>query len=200
MKLTRQTIHESIEEYKAPNTDANNGVSLIEEDDEEPKELPDAELDEPIVVSTEIDKESEPKDETDDGTKDDEADEDLKNGAICSTINSFLNEKFNEIDGIKSLIATIGYEFPEGGKDDIVGILNSVLDDCNIHIGVYQKALAELDPESQIAIEKGKDKAEDIIDDAHGESDESDGKEGDSEKEEDEEDEEDGKEKQDKED
>lgn len=194
MKLTRQTIHESIEEYNAPNTDANNGVSLIEEDDEDPKALPDAELDEPIVVSTDIDQESDTKDETDDGAKDEEADEDLKNGAICSTINSFLNEKFNEIDGIKSLIATIGYEFPEGGKDDIVGILNSVLDDCNIHIGVYQKALAELDPESQIAIEKGKDKADDIIADAHGESDESDGKEGDSEKEED------GKEKQDEED
>ena len=194
MKLTRQTIHESIEEYKAPNTNENNGVSLIEEDDEDPKALPDAELDEPLVVSTEIDQEAEPKDEKDDGAKDEEADEDLKNGAICSTINSFLNEKFNEIDGIKSLIATIGYEFPEGGKDDIVGILNSVLDDCNIHIGVYQKALAELDPESQIAIEKGKDKAEDIIADAHGESDESEGKEGDSEKEED------GKEKQDEED
>ena len=194
MKLTRQTIHESIEEYKAPNTNENNGVSLIEEDDEDPKALPDAELDEPLVVSTEIDQEAEPKDEKDDGAKDEEADEDLKNGAICSTINSFLNEKFNEIDGIKSLIETIGYEFPEGGKDDIVGILNSVLDDCNIHIGVYQKALAELDPESQIAIEKGKDKAEDIIADAHGESDESEGKEGDSEKEED------GKEKQDEED
>ena len=194
MKLTRQTIHESIEEYKAPNTNENNGVSLIEEDDEDPKALPDADLDEPIVVSTDIDPEAEPKDEKDDGAKDEEADEDLKNGAICSTINSFLNEKFNEIDGIKSLIATIGYEFPEGGKDDIVGILNSVLDDCNIHIGVYQKALAELDPESQIAIEKGKDKAEDIIADAHGESDESEGKEGDSEKEED------GKEKQDEED
>lgn len=193
MKLTRQTIHESIEEYKAPNTNANNGVSLIEEDDEQ-KSLPDAELDEPIVVSTDIDQESETKDEKDDGAKDEEADEDLKNGAICSTINSFLNEKFNEIDGIKSLIATIGYEFPEGGKDDIVGILNSVLDDCNIHIGVYQKALAELDPESQIAIEKGKDKAEDIIADAHGGSDDDDGKEGDSEKEED------GKEKQDEED
>ena len=193
MKLTRQTIHESIEEYKAPNTDANNGVSLIEDDDEQ-KSLPDAELDEPIVVSTDIDQESDTKDETDDGAKDEEADEDLKNGAICSTINSFLNEKFNEIDGIKSLIATIGYEFPEGGKDDIVGILNSVLDDCNIHIGVYQKALAELDPESQIAIEKGKDKAEDIIADAHGGSDDDDGKEGDSEKEED------GKEKQDEED
>lgn len=193
MKLTRQTIHESIEEYKAPNTDANNGVSLIEDDDEQ-KSLPDAELDEPIVVSTDIDQESDTKDEKDDGAKDEEADEDLKNGAICSTINSFLNEKFNEIDGIKSLIATIGYEFPEGGKDDIVGILNSVLDDCNIHIGVYQKALSELDPESQIAIEKGKDKAEDIIADAHGGSDDDDGKEGDSEKEED------GKEKQDEED
>ena len=197
MKLTRQTIHESIEEYKAPNTDANNGVSLIEEDDEEQKALPDAKLDEPIVVSTEIDPEAEQEDETADAAKDEEADDDMKNSAICYTINSFLNEKFNEIDSIKSLIATIGYEFPEGGKDDIVGILNSVLDDCNIHIGVYQKALAELDPESQIAIEKGKDKAEDIIADAHGESDESDGKEGDSEKEEDEED---GKEKQDKED
>lgn len=198
MKLTRQTIRESIEEYKAPNTDANNGVSLIEdkaeEKDEEPKALPDAELDEPIVVSTEIEPEAEQEGETADAANDVEADEDLKNGAICSTINSFLNEKFNEIDGIKSLIATIGYEFPEGGKDDIVGILNSVLDDCNIHIGVYQKALAELDPESQIAIEKGKDKAEDIIADAQGESDEADGKEGDSEKEED------GKEKQDKED
>lgn len=193
MKLTRQTIHESIEEYKAPNTDANNGVSLIEDDDEQ-KSLPDAELDEPIVVSTDIDQESDTEDEKDDGAKDEEADEDLKNGAICSTINSFLNEKFNEIDGIKSLIATIGYEFPEGGKDDIVGILNSVLDDCNIHIGVYQKALAELDPESQIAIEKGKDKAEDIIADAHVGSDDDDGKEGDSEKEED------GKEKQDEED
>lgn len=198
MKLTRQTIRESIEEYKAPNTDANKGVSLIEdkaeEKDEEPKAVPDAELDEPIVVSTEIEPEAEPEGETTGAAKDAEADEDLKNGAICSTINSFLNEKFNEIDGIKSLIATIGYEFPEGGKDDIVGILNSVLDDCNIHIGVYQKALAELDPESQIAIEKGKDKAEDIIADAHGESDEADGKEGDSEKEED------GKEKKSKED
>ena len=194
MKLTRKTIHESIEEYKAPNTDANNGVSLIEDDDGDTKALPDAEMDEPLVVSTEIEPEAEQEDETADATKDEEADEDLKNGAICSTINSFLNEKFNEIDGIKSLIATIGYEFPEGGKDDIVGILNSVLDDCNIHIGVYQKALAELDPESQIAIEKGKDKAEDIIADAHDESDEADEKEGDSEKEED------GKEKQDEED
>ena len=55
MKLTRQTIHESIEEYKAPNTNANNGVSLIEEDDGDTKALPDAELDEPIVVSTDID-------------------------------------------------------------------------------------------------------------------------------------------------
>ena len=198
MKLTRQTIRESIEEYKAPNTDANKGVSLIEdkaeEKDGEPKDLPDAELDEPIVVSTDVEPESEPEGETAGAAKDEEADEDLKNGAICSTINSFLNEKFNEIDGIKSLIATIGYEFPEGGKDDIVEILNSVLDDCNIHIGVYQKALAELDPESQIAIEKGKDKAEDIIADAQGESDEADGKEGDSEKEED------GKEKKSKED
>lgn len=181
MKLIKETIKESIEQYKAPNTESNKSISLIESDMPEEKEdkeevkLPDAKLEEPIVVSTEPEaqpdaKWAEAEPAAEDAEADPELSEDEKENiktSVYSLINSMLQEKFKEIDSIKSIIATVGFDgFKFEDKADVITILNSVLDDCNIHVGMYQKALGIIDPEAQAAVDQGKDKAEDILADS----------------------------------
>lgn len=163
MKLEKETIKESIENYKAPNTENNTKVALIErtrsifkstpikeeEGDIIPPDdeiLPPAQPDEPIIVSTDP---VEP-----------EISEEEKKNALYSLVSNTLQRKFDEIEDVRSLITTIGFE---GGNDDIIEILNTIINEDSIHLGMYQKALEIINPEASQTMDLGKEKAEEIL-------------------------------------
>jgi hypothetical protein len=85
-----------------------------------------------------------------------------KQAAIESMINTLISDEFKNIDELKSIIASIEYQ---GGNDEIVTILNSVNDDTTVNIGMLQKALSIVAPQTDKNIQAGQEKAETITND-----------------------------------
>lgn len=131
--------------------------SLAEGVDEEAEKLPDAVPEEPITVATEPEDGAHP---TDHAGQQPVAEEDAN--ALYALLSGALGRKMDEIDEVKSLIATFGYH-GEGRFGDVIKILNGMLDDDTIHLGMYQKSLELMNPDMQDRMEAGKDKAEEII-------------------------------------
>lgn len=130
---------------------------LIEGEGDAGEKLPDAVPEEPITVPTEPEDAAHPTDHADQQT---EGEEDAN--ALYALLSGALGRKMDEIDEVKSLIATFGY-YGEDRFGDVIKILNGMLDDDTIHLGMYQKSLELLNPDMQDRMEAGKDKAEEII-------------------------------------
>lgn len=79
--------------------------------------------------------------------------------AIESMLNNLISEKFKDVDDVKSIIASIIFA---GGNDEVINILNNVIDDTTMHIGMIQKALGLVSPETEQNIKAGTDKANDL--------------------------------------
>ena len=62
--------------------------------------------------------------------------------ATFSTINSVLSNKLNEIDSINSAIVSLN----ELDRKDLVGALQTILDDAMIHVGILQELYQKLMP------------------------------------------------------
>lgn len=109
--------------------------------------LPDVALEEPIVVSTEV----EP-----------EVSSEVKENAISTMINSGVTTELNSIDDIKSYIATIESEQPE--FTEVTEILKTIADEKIIIIGMYNTILDIINPEHAELIKTGEDRATEISD------------------------------------
>lgn len=108
---------------------------------EEPiDELPSVKLDAPITIE-------EPQ-----------VDETIKENAMASIISNEISSTYMSIDSIKSAIATISSEMPE--REDIIAILNQIIDDKTISIGMLQKAVDLIDGKSENLIDNGNEAAE----------------------------------------
>ena len=81
--------------------------------------------------------------------------------ALITMINGNIQEEWNLINSLKSSIATINSESPE--KSDIIALLNEVIDDTTINIGMLTKALSLIDDKQQELTDAGSEKAEEII-------------------------------------
>lgn len=114
---------------------------LLEEPEDEV--LPPAEPSEPIVVS------SEP-------TEEDVLPE-IKDNAISGLLTSQLTSIYGDIDNLKSVVTTIALESPE--KQDVIDILNSIIDDRTVHIGMLEQALGLVDSKHADLVDTGKETA-----------------------------------------
>ena len=109
------------------------------------EELPPAEPTEPIKV---------------DVTPEAPVDPEIKTNAIYGIVSNALQSKFNEIDSLKSLLVTLQ---AEGTDDDVLKIVNAIIDEDSIHLGMFQKALEIINPKESTIMDAGVEKAEDII-------------------------------------
>ena len=85
-------------------------------------------------------------------------DTEIKNNAMSSIIANEISNTYTSIDSIKSIIATISSEMPE--REDVISIMNQLVDDNTIHIGMLQKAMDLIDGKSSELIDTGAEAAE----------------------------------------
>ncbi len=111
--------------------------TLLEEEGEV-EVLPPAEPKEPIEVSTEVP-------------------EEVKTDALSGLITSELTNTYSNIENLKGIVTTIALEYPE--RQDIVDILNSIIDERTIHIGMLQQALELVDGKHAELVDAGEEKS-----------------------------------------
>lgn len=87
--------------------------------------------------------------------------EDVKKSALVSMLNDTINKEWEALNNINSNIATIKYEDPN--LSDVIEILNTLVTEKTIHIGMLTKALSIIDNENQQLMDAGVEKAEEII-------------------------------------
>ena len=125
-------------------------------EDDAIEELPDAAIEEPIVVSTEV------EDEIVEPTQE------VVNNAHARIINDAIQSKWYSIDNLKSIITTI--ESEEYGdlpaKEEVIAIVNEVIDQETMSIGMLTKASELIDDKNNELMKQGEEKAEEIIDNA----------------------------------
>ena len=90
-----------------------------------------------------------------------EPSKEVKKAALSQMINDTINSEWEALNRIKSDIATLENEAPE--QTEVKSILESILDEKLIHIGMLTKALSLLDEETQALMDAGIEKAEEVI-------------------------------------
>ena len=95
--------------------------------------------------------------------------QEISEGQIKSSFTALMNDivkdEFALIEKYNSVIATLEAEDVEN-KDDILAIVKTILDEKNINVGMLTKALELVDNTSTELMNKGLEKAEEIISDA----------------------------------
>ena len=105
-------------------------------------ELPPVELDKPIEVE-----ETQVSDE-------------VKSNGFIDMLSYEVSEVYNSISSLKSVLTTLDSELPN--RDDIKDILNTIIDERTIHIGMLQKAIDLLSDDHKELLDAGEEKAEAI--------------------------------------
>lgn len=105
-------------------------------------ELPPVELDKPIEVEA-------PK-----------VDDETKSASFIDVLSMEMSETYNDISSLKSILTTLNVELPE--RDDIKDILNGIIDERTMHVGMIQKAIDMLNSEHKELLDAGEEKAEQI--------------------------------------
>lgn len=126
-------------EYKSLFKDCDNN-ELNEED------LPDVELEEPITISDTKFELEEPSEE-------------VVLNANVGLINDLISREWELINEYKSIIATLELD----KQEELIAILNSVVDEKTIQLGMLNKAVELLDDDSVELMKQGEDKAEEIL-------------------------------------
>lgn len=107
--------------------------------EEEEKVLPDAIPEEPIVVPTEP-----------------EIPAEIETNALSGLITGELTNVYSNIDSLKSIVSTIAAEFPE--RQDVIDILNTLIDERTMHVGMLQQALELVDGKHKELVDAGEEK------------------------------------------
>lgn len=105
-------------------------------------ELPPVELDEPITIE-------EP-----------EVSDEIKTNGFVDMLSYEIGEVYNSISSLKSILTTLGTELSD--KQDVRDILNAIIDERTIHVGMLQKAIDLLNDEHKELVDAGEEKAETI--------------------------------------
>lgn len=94
-----------------------------------------------------------------------EVDAKIATVACEETITSLMQEAWNFISDVNSVIATLNTNYKESSKDDILELLNAVIDDTTISIGVLQKITNMMNAKRVDLLDAGEIKAEEILTD-----------------------------------
>ena len=105
-------------------------------------ELPPVELDKPIEIE-------EPQ-----------VSEEDKSNSFIDVLSMEMSETYNDISSLKSILTTLNNEL--SNRDDIKDILNTIVDERAMHVGMLQKAIELLNEEHKELVDAGEEKAEAI--------------------------------------
>ncbi len=92
-----------------------------------------------------------------------EIDEEIVKTASEETINFLIQKSWDFISDVKSVIATLAVNYEDELKDDVIEILNVVVDDATINIGVLQKVANMMNKRRLQLLDTGEDKVEQIL-------------------------------------
>ena len=87
-------------------------------------------------------------------------DQEIVDNAMASLLSNEVASTYSRIDSLKSIVATISTEMPE--RDDITSILNQIIDECTMHIGMLQNAADRIDGKTDALIDAGDESADAI--------------------------------------
>ena len=111
---------------------------------EEPEDtLPDVELKEPIVISTE-----------------EEIPEEQVKSSVSNLISSEISGIYDNIANLKGVLLAIQEELPD--RQDLTDILNEIIDERTVNIGMLQQMLALLDDKQKDLLDTGEEVASEI--------------------------------------
>lgn len=143
-----------IEQEKEDQTVKIEPIAVDDEEttEENPEELTEPEItEEPETLFT-------PKLETDP-----EVEENAFKTSVGDSVNGLSNQCWEFISNVNGLIATIDFNYSGDNKEEIKEILNSLVDDATISVGMIEKASELLDAQKSDLINSGREKAEEII-------------------------------------
>lgn len=86
-----------------------------------------------------------------------------KDVAMADQVNSLVNNVWDLISNINGTISMFELNSDKPEKDDVIEILNNVVTDLTIDIGMLNKARELVDSEKAELIDKGEQKAEQIV-------------------------------------
>lgn len=136
------TEEEAIERAKS----LKKGIAIDIEESLKEEDLPDVELEEPITISDTKFELEEPS-------------EDVIINANVGLINDLISREWELINEYKSIIATLELD----NQEELITILNSVVDEKTIQLGMLNKAVELLDDSSIDLMKQGEEKAEEIL-------------------------------------
>lgn len=92
-----------------------------------------------------------------------EIDEKIAATACEEAVNSLMQQAWDFISNINSVIATLELNYKEAAKKDVIEILNALITDSTINIGMLQKAINLMNIEKIDLLDAGEDKAEKVL-------------------------------------
>ena len=83
--------------------------------------------------------------------------------AFTDMINNAIQQEWNLISALNGIAATFDFEYKDGNKQDIINVLNQIVDDTTINIGMLHKAAELVSLKTSELLDAGEEKAEEII-------------------------------------
>lgn len=87
----------------------------------------------------------------------------LSEAIFTDMINSAIQKQWEVIGNLNTIIATFDYDYKESNKEDILSILNQLVDDNTISVGMLYKVSELVSTKTTDLVDSGQQKAEDII-------------------------------------
>lgn len=88
--------------------------------------------------------------------------EDTIQRALCDSTNYLVNEIWNLISSINGTITVFEEQFDKPEKENVIDILNNIVTDLTVDVGMVNKVIEYIDAEKVALIDKGEEKAEKI--------------------------------------
>ena len=92
-----------------------------------------------------------------------EVDEKASNIACEEIVSNLMQQCWDFISGVNSVIATLDANYMNDLKEDIIGLLNVVVDDSTITVGMLQKIVSTMDERKIELLDAGEDKVDEIL-------------------------------------
>lgn len=83
--------------------------------------------------------------------------------ACKSNMNDLIQEAWGFISNINSSVMMLDMDYKESNKSDIIELLNTIVNDLTINIGVLETCGSMIDNNADELIASGKEKAENIL-------------------------------------
>ena len=87
----------------------------------------------------------------------------IQETAFSDLINSVVKQEWELISLLNGTIASFNFDYKDENKEDIIAILNQIVDDTTINIGMLHKANELISTKSASLLNAGEEKAEEII-------------------------------------